>query len=135
MKLIPVCSESKDPKERIMENTDSSCHGGMTFICLAPVDENIREAPSEQFAEVLKLAETLEPPLLVIDLSQIQYINSSFVAFLLRLSNQISVKRSGRFGVCHLTPFCQQVLQSCRLHELFDLFATRDDAIAAYSQE
>ena len=116
-----------------MPTADVACKNGVTVICFEPQQDRIRESSREQLDEVLGLAESVDPPLLVIDLKDVHYVNSSFVAFLLELSHKIS-QRKGRFAVCRSMAFCEKVIHSLKLNEVFDLFETPDEAVRAYSK-
>ena len=108
---------------------------GVVFVFPGPEYDTIREDEIPHFDGALGLARTIEPPRMVIDLSHAVFFNSPFLGLLLRLRNRLSVQRNGRFGVCHVSEDCAQVIRVARLNELIDVFPTRDEAVAAYANE
>jgi anti-anti-sigma regulatory factor len=105
----------------------------VTCVCPGPDFESIYESSLPDFADVLELANTVDPPLVLMDLKHTNYCGSAFLGFLVRLSNRIAVQRNGRFGVCHLSKFVQTVVSASKMEKVFDVFETRDEGVAAYA--
>ncbi len=104
---------------------------GLTLVEFGPkydsLDESAVYAVGDQLLEV---ASTADPPLLVFDLSETKYIGSHFIEILLRASKRLS-ERQGRLVLCGLSPSCAEVLHFTRLDDLWENVATREDAKAA----
>lgn len=115
-----------------MQKPEITSEQGVTIVFPGPDYDSIYESSLKQFDGILDLAKTVEPPRMVLDLTHAEYFGSAFLALLIRLSNRISVQRSGRFGICHLSKFCRAVITAAKMDKLFDLFETRADAIAAF---
>jgi anti-anti-sigma factor len=117
-----------------MEKPEIAVEHGITFVTPGPRYESIADDLLVNFEDALDLAKTVEPPRMVLDLSHTTYFNSRFLGLLLRFSNRLG-QREGRFGVCNVTKLCREVITASRLHQLFDVMETREEAIAAYSKD
>jgi anti-anti-sigma factor len=83
---------------------------------------------------LLDLVDRAQPPVVVLDLSQTDYFDSRFIETMVRAWNRIK-RRDGRFAVCGLKPFCREVIQTTKLDTIWDVFATRDEAVAALEKD
>lgn len=103
----------------------------VTVIELGPQYDAL-DAPTVQQAKetMLHQAAVADPPRLVLDLSQTDYIGSTFVEILIRTWKRIQ-QRNGRMVLCGLTPFCDEVLRVMRLDTLWDIYPDRASAVAA----
>ncbi|MBS0265708.1 MAG: STAS domain-containing protein [Planctomycetes bacterium] len=96
------------------------------------IDERLLETG---FGETLiGVASKAEPPLVVLDLTEVQFFGSSFIEILFQIWSRLHA-RSGRFGICGLCAHCEDVLKIAHLDTLWPLFATRPEAVADLSQE
>ena len=107
---------------------------GVTIVCPGSDYETIFASELEKFDQVLELAKTIDPPLMLLDLTHIQHFGSTFVELLMRLSNQICVTRNGRIGICHLTKYCQAVFTLTQLDRVFELYESRAEAVKALTK-
>ncbi len=82
---------------------------------------------------LLSQAQTADPPLLVLDLTQTAYMGSAAIEMIFRAWKRLR-ERGGRLVLCGLQPFCVDVLKAARLDALWDSFATREEAVAAVGQ-
>ncbi len=71
---------------------------------------------------------------LVLDLSQLSFIDSSGCGVLISALKSIRV-REGRIALCALTRNVRALLELTRVIELFSVFASTEVAIAAFSQQ
>lgn len=117
-----------------MEKPEITSEQGVTIVFPGPDYDSIYESSLKEFDGILDLAKTVEPPRLILDLAHTEYFGSAFLAFLIRLSNRLSVQRKGRFGICHLSKFCRAVLTAAKMDKLFELYETRADALAAFTK-
>ena len=118
-----------------MQSIDVTCENSVTVVTLGPEYESIFGAELGHFQDVISLADSVEPPLMVMDLRHSNYFGSGFLGVLVQMAKQIKKRPGGQFGVCQVTGLCRDILIGTRMEHYFDLFDTREDAIAAYSQD
>jgi anti-anti-sigma factor len=70
------------------------------------------------------------PPKLVLDLGRTSYLGSRFIEVAVRAWKRLC-HRQGRMAICGLQPFCREVIESASLHRIWELYATRADAVGA----
>ena len=84
----------------------------------------------DEFAETLVAAAVeADPPWLLLDMSQTEYVSSSFIELLVRAWRVIE-RREGRMALCGVQPFCLEVLETTRLDVLWPIYPTRGEALA-----
>ena len=66
--------------------------------------------------------------LLVIDFSQCEFFGTMFLGSLVKVWKRIS-QRGGRLALCHLSPKVLEVLQLTKLHLIWPVHGTREDAL------
>ena len=69
-----------------------------------------------------------EPPLVVLDLTHVEFFSSSFIELMFRLLKRLK-SRGGKLAICNLHPYCREVLEITNLHTLWPLADTREEAI------
>lgn len=107
---------------------ETSEQNGVTIVRLGSGYDAIDEVNVEPILELLlDLADSADPPKLVIDLSRITFFASSFLEALFRVWNRLN-RRNGRFALCGLTGYCAEVLHVSRLDTLWDLYADSESA-------
>ena len=107
---------------------ETSEQNGVTIVRLGNGYDAIDEVNVEPIMELLlDVADTADPPKLVIDLSRITFFASSFLEALFRVWNRLN-RRKGRFALCGLTEYCAEVLHVSRLDTLWDLYADPESA-------
>lgn len=74
-------------------------------------------------------ASNVDPPMLVVDLSRIEFFGSSFIEVLFRLWSRMN-GRSGKFALCGLSPYCREVIEVTNLNTLWTIYDTVDEAVA-----
>ncbi len=104
----------------------------VTIIELQGNYDSLNEESLERLSEVLlEVASGDPPPALLLDLSNTQFIGSSFIGLLVRAWKRVQ-DRKGRMGLCCVPPFCREALISTRLYDtLWTSYETREQAIAA----
>jgi len=83
---------------------------------------------------LLTEAAHVEPPRLVLDLSQTTFFGSTFLELLVRAWKRLR-ERGGTMVFCGLHPFCAEVLEVTRLTTLWDVYPTRAEAVKALAHE
>ncbi len=87
-------------------------------------------AIQELSQSMLDLASRAEPPHLLLDLTKTEYIGSSFIELMLRSWKRLR-SRGGGMSLCGVRPYCLEVLKVTRLDQLWTMYATREEAVAA----
>ena len=106
----------------------------VTIVELGPSYESLDKGAIAEMGDVLlNQATEAEPPRMVLDLSETNYIGSAFVELLVRVWKRLT-QRGGTMALCGLRPFCTEVLRVTRLDRLWNAFPTRDQAVAAVRQ-
>jgi anti-sigma B factor antagonist len=68
---------------------------------------------------------------LVIDLSQVRFLDSSGLGVLVSCLRQLTAS-GGDIKICGLRPEIQSLFAHTRLNKVFDIFATAEEAAAAF---
>lgn len=101
-------------------------HGNFTVISLTgEVDLNFSPQAREQILKCLKQNKNL-----LVDLSQVEYIDSSGVASLVE-GYQLARQQKQQFALVGVSRAVMQVLQLARLDKVFPIFDSMDAATAA----
>ena len=80
---------------------------------------------------VFEVAETADPPLVVVDLSQTSLFSSAFLASLIRIWCRLHSRDGGTFAVSGLAPRCERMVQVACLDQFFGTFESKDEAVGA----
>lgn len=108
---------------------------GITVVAPGPDYDSIFEISLPDFDEVLELAESIEVPLIILDLAYTQYFGSAFLSFIVRLSNGLTVQRNGRLAICQLSKFCHAVITAAKMDTLFEVYDSREEALVAMNEK
>jgi len=73
-------------------------------------------------------------PQVVLDLGQLQFIDSSGCGVMISLLRQLKAQ-GGDMKLCALTKTVRSVLELVRMHKIFDIFNTREEAVKAFQQD
>jgi len=102
---------------------------GATVVELARNYDSLDEVGTRRLEALLReLAESAEPPLLVVDMARTVSIGSTFVGVLFAVSKRLR-RRQGHLAICRVEPNCAEVLHIVRAEAMFKSFATREEAI------
>jgi anti-anti-sigma factor len=105
---------------------------GVTVVSLGPGYENLDENDLEDVKEtLLKVANSADPPLVVLDLTDTKFFGSAFIELLFRSWNRLNSRDGGRFAISGLTTYCQEVVEVTHLDRLWEVHKTSKDAVAA----
>ena len=69
---------------------------------------------------------------LVIDLSRLQFVDSSGLGAILSCLRQLTAK-GGDLKLCGMTKQVRAAFELVRMHRIFDIFDTREEAVQAFS--
>ncbi|PHR95338.1 MAG: hypothetical protein COA78_30365 [Blastopirellula sp.] len=78
--------------------------------------------------QLVGAVKTADPPLVVLDLTNVKYINSFFIRLLIRTWKLIK-KRDGQFVIAGMSPESLEMLQQMKIDSLWKQYPTRDLAI------
>ena len=112
---------------------DISKQDDVTVVALGPEYENLDEERLYGLTDVLlDVAQNVEPPLVVVDLSHTTFFGTAFLGILFRMRNRLKSREGGRFAVSGLTPHCAKVVKVSHLDSVWNTFDARDDAIREF---
>ena len=100
-------------------------------IIIEPQEKTLDARTSKDFRrEIQELLEQHKH--VVLDLSALTFIDSSGLGVLLSCLRQLT-GNGGDLKLCSLTPQVRAVFQLVRMHRLFDVYNTRDEAAQAFN--
>jgi anti-sigma B factor antagonist len=106
-------------------------HGGVVVITPASNVEAMRWDLIEQAADVVMAPlRDQEVPMVVFDLSDVNYFGSVFLALLLRCHKFVK-SRGGELVLCGASKMAMELLRVTALDTLWAIYDTRDEAIEA----
>mgnify|MGYP003628350919 CR=1 FL=1 len=102
---------------------------GVTVIILGEQYDNLDEPALQAAAEkLLEIAQTTDPPLIVVDMGRTKFFGSAFLGTLFRVWRRLT-SRGGKMCVCCATGPCAEVLEITQVNRLWDLHETREAAV------
>ncbi|MDA1015908.1 MAG: hypothetical protein O3A00_15810 [Planctomycetota bacterium] len=113
---------------------DSMLQFGVTVIILGPEFASAYQGAILELQEIPEMAEVIDPPLMVLDLSRIEYFGSAFIAFLIMISKKVRARPGGRFAVSGLTTFAEMALHTSKVDEVLTVFESTTDAVEALAK-
>jgi anti-anti-sigma factor len=106
-------------------------HGEVTLVTASPAFENMDFSLIDQAAELMLAPLRSEPvPLVVVDLSHVDYINSPFLSVLLRCWKLATVK-GGLMVLAGVSGRARDLLRVTRLDLVWPIYDSRQEAIEA----
>jgi anti-anti-sigma factor len=103
----------------------------VTIVELGLRYDSLDDASLQEFAgQFLHEAEQADPPCVLLDLSQTDYIGSRFVEVLLRAWRRLK-ERGGTLALCGVQPFCLEVLKVTRLNQVWTVYPSLSAALDA----
>ena len=104
---------------------------GVTVILLGPEYESLDECLLDELrGTILEVAETADPPKVVLDLSHTKFFGSAFIEIMFRAWKRVTA-RGGTFAVSGLTKYCAEIVEVTHLDRLWKVFADRETAVEA----
>ena len=91
------------------------------------LDELAVESVNRKLGELVSL---LPQPMLVLDMSQVEFFGSSFIESVFRAWKRLQTRPGAKFAMCRLQPYCREVLEVTHLDQLWTLYATREEAVS-----
>jgi anti-sigma B factor antagonist len=96
-----------------------------------PLDDEIDLHVSPGIAEVLRELSAKKPKLLIVDLTNVTYLDSSGLAVLIE-GMQNAREYGGQFALVGLQETVHTIFEMARLDQVFQIFPTVDAALAAH---
>lgn len=101
---------------------------GVAVLDFGPGSHSLDETALQSFQDQILAASNVDPPLLVVDLSHVEFFGSSFIEILFRLWSRMN-GRHGKFALCGLSPYCKEVIEVTNLNRLWTVYDTVEEAI------
>lgn len=110
--------------------------GNVTVVTLGERYSNFNEAEMQRLQELLlELPDSQEPPLVVLQMRETEYIASHFLEIVYRGWSRISKRPGSRFALCELSEHCAEVILVTKLSEIWEIYDTLEDALTALQPE
>lgn len=110
-------------------------HGDVTVVVPSSEIEGLQWELIEQASEMmLAPLDKGETPLVVIDLSEVDYFGSVFLSLLLRTWKSV-FQHGGTMVLCHVSTRARELLKVTALDTLWAIYDTRDEAMAVLESE
>lgn len=107
--------------------------GDVTIVSFGPEPLSITEDIVADVSEVLLEASRSSPPKVLIDLNHVEFFSSTFIETLFRVWNRLRAQEGGTFALCQLHPYCLEILTILNLHTVWDIYESREAALAGMS--
>lgn len=109
-------------------------HGNTVVITPASNVEGMSWELIEQAAEiVMSPLRSQDSPMVVVDLSEVSYFGSVFLALLLRCHTAVK-SRGGELVLCGASKMARELLKITALDTLWAIYETKDEALEAVDQ-
>jgi len=103
---------------------------GVTVLELRSRYDSLDFKALDEFSQtILTAADQADPPRLLLDLSNTDYIGSTVLELLLSAWRRLEQKEDGGMALCGVNPFCLEVLETTRLNVLWPIYNTRGEAV------
>jgi anti-sigma B factor antagonist len=112
-----------------MLNFTTSDAGGVLVVVFEPTDDKNYDWQSTQREWLYELIENRPDPRFAIDLTEINYLASSEIGFLVTIKRRID-RRQGKVVFFGVSPYLREIFQTMNLHRVLDLVESRNDALA-----
>jgi anti-sigma B factor antagonist len=122
-----------------MENLDGEVHAmlkftaeessGVLVIAFEPTDDNTVDWQSTQRDWLYKLVESRQDGRFAIDLSDVNYLASSEIGFLMTLKRRID-RRQGKFVMFGISPYLLDIFRTMNLTKIIDIVDDLPAAVA-----
>jgi anti-sigma B factor antagonist len=83
---------------------------------------------SELGDELVAVLEAADPPDLLIDLNDVEFLSSSVLGKLIRLLKRVRDK-NGRLRLCSIRPSILEVFEITQLHKVFEIYPDAEEAL------
>jgi anti-anti-sigma factor len=106
-------------------------HGEVTLILPSPAFEHMDPTLIADAADVLaSVLRSIEPPLFVVDLSEVPFFGSAFISLLLKCTN-VASSQGGQLCLVGAQQRARELLHITSLDMFWPMYATRQEAFEA----
>jgi anti-anti-sigma factor len=131
--IFPKATRNMTAEPKQSQSFRIERHGDIAVITPSPEVEKMPENLMEQAAQLVLAPLRTDPPAgLVFDLSQVDYVGSVFLSFLLRCHKRVK-EHGSEVVVAGASPRARELLHMTALDTLWALYDTRAEAIDALS--
>jgi anti-sigma B factor antagonist len=110
--------------------------GDVTVIVFGPDQRQLDEVVLERISrQLIDVAQTVTPPKLIFDMAVTEFFGSSYIEVLFRVWKRLNSQPDAKFAITGLQQYCREVLEITHLDRLWPLYATREEALAAFASE
>jgi anti-sigma B factor antagonist len=102
---------------------------GGVAVAIIPVDELDASNAGDLKRDIAPILETNAK--VVIDLSRLRFVDSSGLGAMLSCLRQLTAK-GGDLKLCGMSKQVRAAFELVRMHRIFDIFATREEAVRAF---
>jgi len=101
-------------------------------VTAVPVDELDASNAAEFKRDIARVLQANTK--VVLDLSRLRFVDSSGLGAMLSCLRQLSAK-SGDLKLCGMSKQVQGLFELVRMHRIFDIFGTREEAVRAFQTQ
>jgi len=112
-----------------MLNFTTSEAGGVLIVAFEPTDETNYDWQSTQRDWLYKLIESRDDPRFAVDLSQVNYLASSEIGFLVTIKRRID-RQKGKVVFFGMSPYLHEIFRTMNLNRVLDIVESRFEALA-----
>ena len=110
-------------------------HGEVTLIVASPALEQLDITLADQFAEILLAPlRDQDDPLIVVDLSAVNYFGSIFLGLLIRCW-KLAATRGGQMVLAGVSPHARELLRLTSLDMIWPIYTDRREAMDALQED
>jgi anti-sigma B factor antagonist len=102
---------------------------GVLVISFEATDADVADWHSTQREWLYKLVETQANPLFALDLTDVNYLASSEIGFLVTLKRRIE-RRPGKVVLFGVGPYIMDIFKTMNLHKVLDIVDNQADALS-----
>ena len=102
--------------------------GGVLIIAFEPTNETNYDWQSTQRDWLYKLIESRDDPRFAIDLTEVNYLASSEIGFLVTIKRRID-RQKGKVVFFGISSYLHEIFQTMNLHRVLDIVETQNDAL------
>ncbi len=112
-----------------MLNFTTNETSGVLIIVFEPTNETDYDWQSTQRDWLYKLIEAREDARIAIDLTEVNYLASSEIGFLVTIKRRID-RQKGKVVFFGISPYLQEIFRNMNLTRVLDIVETRNDAFS-----
>lgn len=101
----------------------------VTIISFQRGSETINSPFVDQITDRLTTSVRNAPGRVLIDLSHVEFFNSTFVELLVRCWKVGREKQGGQLALCSLRPYCREILEVTNLDTIWPIYPDREAAL------